>query len=70
MKKRSADRQRAERPGGESGGSVVGTERFRNYEECMERQLIGARQPDSGKEMMEIMMEAEKRCAAYPQVSR
>lgn len=67
MRKTAAGRQQAERQGGGTGGvKVVGRERFRNYEECMERQLIGAKQPESGQEMMDLMMAAEKRCAGYP----
>ncbi len=65
-RKTAASRQQAERPGGEAGVKVVGKERFRNYEECMEHQLIGAEQPESGQEMMDLMMAAEKRCSGYP----
>ena len=40
-------------------------ERYRNYEECMERQLAEAPQPGSAQEMMDLFVAAEKKCAAY-----
>lgn len=70
-RKRGVTRQPAER---QDSGSVsvktVETKRYRNYEECMERQLIGEKQPGSGQEMMELMMAAEKKCAGFPQEKR
>lgn len=40
-------------------------ERYRNYAECMERQLDGAAQPESAQEMMDLFVTAEKKCAPY-----
>ncbi len=70
-RKKGATRQPAERPdGGGTSVKIVETKRFRNYEECMEYQLVGAKRPESGQEMMELMMAAERKCAAYPQGKR
>lgn len=39
--------------------------RYRTYQECMERHLENA-PPGSAQAMMELFMEAERNCAAYP----
>ncbi len=59
-KKVKASRQQAR-----TASVKVEKERYRSYEECMERQLVGVEQPDSGREMMEIMMAAERKCSGY-----
>ncbi len=65
-KKTAAGRQSGPRPGGETRAvKVVEKERYRSYEQCMERQLINAEQPGSSREMMDLMMAAEKKCAGY-----
>lgn len=65
-KKTAAGRQQASRPSGETGAvKVVEKERYRSYEQCMERQLINAEQPGSSREMMDLMMAAERKCAGY-----
>jgi hypothetical protein len=40
-------------------------ERYRNYSECMERQLDGTAQPESAQEIMDLFVTAEKKCASY-----
>jgi hypothetical protein len=40
-------------------------ERYRNYAECMERQLDGTAQPESAQEIMDLFVTAEKKCASY-----
>lgn len=52
------------------GGKSVESERFRSYEECMERQLVGAKQPGSAQEMMDMMMAAERNCSGYARQTR
>jgi hypothetical protein len=37
----------------------------RNYAECMEHQLVDAPQPESAREMMELLVEAERTCIGY-----
>jgi hypothetical protein len=65
-KKTAAHRQQGPRPGiGTGAVKVVEKERYRSYEQCMERQLIGAEQPGSSREMMDLMMAAERKCAGY-----
>lgn len=65
-KNTAASRQQASRPDGETRAvKVVEKERYRSYEQCMERQLINAEQPGSSREMMDLMMAAEKKCAGY-----
>lgn len=65
-KKTAAGRQPGPRPSGETRAvKVVEKERYRSYDQCMERQLINAEQPGSSREMMDLMMAAEKNCAGY-----
>ncbi|GFE56955.1 hypothetical protein [Geobacter sp. AOG1] len=40
-------------------------ERYRNYAECMERQLDGKSPPETAQEMMDLFAAAEKKCAPY-----
>ncbi|WP_145018783.1 hypothetical protein [Geobacter argillaceus] len=65
-KKTAASRHQAARRSNETGAvKVVEKERYRSYEQCMERQLIGAEQPDSSRDMMDLMITAERKCAGY-----
>lgn len=54
-----------------SGGSAPPPrERFRSYEECMERSLINDTPPVSAEEIMDRLTAAEKRCSVYPSAKR
>ncbi len=65
-KKTAASRHQAARQSDETGAvKVVEKERYRSYEQCMERQVIGAEQPGSAREMMDLMITAERKCAGY-----
>lgn len=37
----------------------------RSYSECMEHQLVDVPQPGSARELMDILVEAERKCAGY-----
>lgn len=42
------------------------TERYRSYEECMERTLVRTDAPGSAQEVMDLITAAEKKCSAFP----
>jgi|GEM_PF-2637800 len=54
----------------ESRVAAVAKERYRSYEECMERTLVGTAAPGSAQEMMEFLTTAEKKCSAFPPEKR
>lgn len=61
----------AKQPEKQSSGSVPASrERFRSYEECMERSLINDPSPISAEEIMDRLAAAEKRCSPYPPTKR
>lgn len=45
-------------------------ERYRSFEECMERRLVAVPPPRSADEAMALLTESEQRCSIYPQVGR
>lgn len=53
-----------------SDSVAVPQERFRSYEECMERSLLKGAPPASAEEIMDQLTEAEKRCSAYQSTRR
>jgi len=54
----------------ESRVAAVAKERYRSYEECMERTLLRTAAPGSAQEMMEFLTTAEKKCSAFPPEKR
>lgn len=46
--------------------AVAKVERFRSYEECMERQLLDAPSPRTAQDAMNLFTAAEQKCSAYP----
>lgn len=50
--------------------AAVARERYRSYEECMERILVGNSTPGSAQEMMDLITAAEKKCSAFPPEKR
>lgn len=61
----------AAKPEKQASGSVPAPrERFRSYEECMERSLINDPPPVSAEEIMDRLTAAEKRCSPYPPTKR
>lgn len=69
VKRKERPQSVPESPGARSVAAVV-RERFRSYEECMERTLAGSAAPGSAQEMMELLTGAEKKCAAFPRETR
>lgn len=45
---------------------VAKAERFRSYQECMERRLLDAPHPGSAQEAMNLFTATEQKCSAYP----
>lgn len=54
----------------ESRVAAVAKERYRSYEECMERTLVGSAAPGTAQEMMEFLTTAEKKCSTFPPEKR
>lgn len=46
------------------------TERYRSYEECMERTLVRTDAPGSAQEVMDLITAAERKCMAFPPEKR
>lgn len=46
--------------------TVAKVERFRSYEECMERQFLDVPSPLTAQDAMNLFTAAEQKCSAYP----
>ncbi|CAG0941384.1 hypothetical protein ANRL1_00524 [Anaerolineae bacterium] len=64
--KRKDQPQQAPKSPGSGSVATVARERYRSYEECMERTLVRTAAPGTAHEMMELLTTAEKKCSAFP----
>ncbi len=69
VKRKERQHTAAESPGA-GRVAAVAKERYRSYEECMERTLVGSAAPGSAQEMMEFLTAVEKKCSAFPSEKR
>lgn len=68
--KRKARPQSSPDSRGAAKVAAVATERYRNYEECMERTLVRTDAPGSAREMMDLITAAERKCMVFPPEKR